>query len=90
MAKEGRGTILSLRISEDEQLSLRQYAEAHGTSVSDLVRSLVHREVTPQVRSTASVTTTTVSIAHSIGQGIFWDVSLKNTDSGGTVTICGY
>ena len=88
MAPEPRDAVVSLRISADEHSRLRQAAEARGTSVSALVRSVVLREVNgaPQ----AVQTETMVSGAQvQAGHGIFWDVQGSEPAASGTLTITG-
>src|SRR5690349_15708538 len=49
MAKESRDAVVSVRISEDDQARLRKLATERGTSVSELVRTVVVREVSETV-----------------------------------------
>jgi len=44
MAKETRGAIVSVRLSDEEQDRLRAIAEETGTTVSEVIRTLVKRE----------------------------------------------
>jgi hypothetical protein len=88
MAPEPRDAVVSLRISADEHSRLRQAAEARGTSVSALVRSVVLREVNGAPH--AVQTETMVSSAQvQAGHGIFWDVHGSEPVAGGTLTITG-
>lgn len=74
MSSTPRSSVLSLRLSDEEQRTLRAAAEARGTSVSDLVRSLVSRELaSPALQSVT--TSNATSVRPSIGQGIFWQVA---------------
>jgi hypothetical protein len=88
MAKEPRGAVVSVRISEDEQARLRRIAEAQGKSVSELVRSVVVREVDGTRRSSGTVTMAPLSRSTAIGEGVFWKPTANGTvTSPGTLTI---
>jgi hypothetical protein len=88
MVKEPRGAVVSVRISEDEQARLRRLAEAQGKSVSELVRSVVVREVDGTRRSSSTVTMAPLSRSTAIGEGVFWTpISNGTVISPGTLTI---
>jgi len=87
MAKEPRGAILSVRVSDDEQVLLRKMAEDRGTSVSDLVRSFVAREVGVITSETITTSTSwTGSAADPQAQPI-WFAGEQAVVDGSTVTI---
>jgi hypothetical protein len=99
MSKQPREAVVSVRISEEDQARLRQLAAARGTSVSELVRSFVVREVNEPARQPASSgatsgfaspttgTTTAASLIPVADQGVFWDVEKPSTVSGSTITL---
>ena len=103
MGKESRDAVVSVRISEEDQARLRELAAARGTSVSDLVRTVVLREVgevpavaatvtasgsTPTLRSSRGSTTTSTSQNPSPGHGIFWAQEEDGAVvSGSTITV---
>ena len=80
MSKATKGAILSLRLSEGEQMALRGLAESRGTSVSDVIRSIVAREVAPPQAPIA--TSSAASRPAVIGQGVFWRTSEEPSRSG--------
>lgn len=84
MARESRDAVISVRISEDDQARLREVASERGTSVSELVRSVVLREVTEQPAPTATVTRTT---APRPDHGLHWANQEGAVISGGTITL---
>jgi len=83
MSSASRGSVLSLRLSDEEQRTLRAAAEARGTSVSDLVRSLVSRELNAS-EPIVIPTSNSASGRRSIGQGVFWHVPQSGQESGGS------
>jgi hypothetical protein len=101
MSKEARDAIISVRISEEQQAQLKALAAARGTSVSDLVRSVVVREVSePMRRSTGRTQATTgpapvegtttsgaLTQAPGVDQGVFWDDGFQSGISGATITV---
>jgi hypothetical protein len=97
MPKESRDAVISVRISEEDQAKLRALAAARGTSLSELVRGIVLREVNdpPAVAATFTSTecrgpqgTTTAAVrAQSAGQGVFWSDQGQATVSGATITV---
>jgi Ribbon-helix-helix protein, copG family len=99
MAKESRDAVISVRISEEDQARLRALAAARGTSVSELVRSIVLREVsTPEPVTTTHPatdrggprgTTTAAARAPSADQGVFWSEQDRGraTVAGATITL---
>lgn len=74
VGREARGAVVSVRVSEEEQTRLRKVADSRGTSVSEFVRSVVVREVTPREDQPAVITTNTISKATVAGQGVFWQL----------------
>lgn len=98
MAKEPRDAVVSVRISEEDQARLRQLATERGTSVSELVRSVVIREVTEAVAPPRAAgvtsgpaprigTTTAAQQGHTMDNGLFWEVDSPSAVSGATVTL---
>jgi hypothetical protein len=45
-----RGTVVSVRLSSDQQSRLRRIADARGTSVSELIRTYIDRALYPVAR----------------------------------------
>jgi Family of unknown function (DUF6290) len=89
MAREQRGAVVSIRITDDEQARLRKMAHARGTSVSELMRSAAMREVEPPARMSGTVSTTaSTGPPAEVDKGIFWD-NAENllTPSPGTLII---
>lgn len=86
LAREGRGAVVSVRITEGEQQRLRRVAEDRQTSVSELVRRAALREVVgqPKVVTTTSATETQTA---QVGRGMFWDAPAGAKVSGNTITI---
>lgn len=71
---------------------MRAAAEARGTSISDLVRSLVSRELAPAEAGLVPTSNST-SGRPSIGQGIFWEVGQTSFDAqraNGTIVTASY
>lgn len=87
MARDGRGGVVSVRISESDQQRLRRIAETRGTSVSDLVRSAALREVGEVLPPTVTVTMVPSSQVPEIGRGLIWDVPAGAHVVGNTVTF---
>jgi predicted DNA-binding protein len=100
MPKESRDAVVSVRISEEDQARLRELAAERGTSVSELVRSVVLREVeeapalaatvtatasTPTARPGQRTTTTSGAQTQDPGHGLFW----ANQDQEGVVASGG-
>jgi hypothetical protein len=81
-----KGAVISLRVSEDEQARLREAAEERGTSVSDLVRAVVLREVNDSPTG-GVVASSTATPAVDGWQGPFWNVAEGVTVAGATVTL---
>jgi uncharacterized protein DUF6290 len=89
MSKE-RGAVVSVRITDDEQARLRDVAKARGTSVSELVRSVVEREMSPQLPVGAAVSVAPLSQSSLVERGIFWSASEGSTSpTPGTINIRG-
>lgn len=98
MAKESRDAVISVRISEEDQQRLRELAAARGTSVSELVRGIVLREISDppaagptvtaaQCRPQRLPTTGAGTRAPSADQGIFWGEHGHATVAGSTITV---
>lgn len=87
MARESRDAVVSLRISDDDHVRLRQVAAARGTSVSELLRSVIHREVQEVPATAATVTGTPVRGSRSPDEGIYWVAHEGAVISGATITI---
>lgn len=97
MAKESRDAVISVRISEEDQARLRALAAARGTSVSDLVRSVVLREISEPAAAARTVTSTEcrsrsgpatgTTRAPSADQGVFWGDQGGDTVAGSTITV---
>ncbi|MGI8333498.1 DUF6290 family protein [Actinomadura scrupuli] len=88
MAREPKGAVVSLRLSEDEQERLREIAETRGTSVSEVIRGVVRREFSEPLPIVE--TETSSSAADSSGQlgtGVFWDAPKGSVVTGNTITI---
>ncbi len=85
MNAAARGAVLSLRLSESEQKTLRAAADARGTSVSDMVRALVAKELAPTARSARlAVTASGQPASSAVGQGVFWQAQPVTGGSRGT------
>ncbi len=67
-----RDTVVSVRVSTEEQTRLRKFAASRGVSISDYVRSIIAREVSPARGQNTITTTGALSRAATAGQGIFW------------------
>jgi uncharacterized protein (DUF1778 family) len=98
MAKESRDAVISVRISEEDQQRLRALATARGTSVSELVRGIVLREISEPVTAARTVTgtqcrsqrvtTTATTRAPSADEGVFWgEEHGQATVAGATITV---
>jgi hypothetical protein len=99
MAKESRDAVISVRISEEDQARLRALAAARGTSVSELVRSIVLREIGEPASAATTFTstecrgpqgtTTAAARAPSADQGVFWSDQDQGQDrvAGATITV---
>jgi hypothetical protein len=97
MAKEARDAVISVRISEEDQARLRALAAARGTSVSELVRGIVLREIgAPESVATTHPsnerrgpcgTTTAGARVQAADQGVFWGDHGQATVSGATITV---
>ncbi|GAB2457420.1 ribbon-helix-helix domain-containing protein [Xylanimonas ulmi] len=86
MGTATRGSVLSLRLSDREREALRVAAEARGTGVSELVRSMVAKELSPSP-SPRGATTSGQSAPATVGQGVFWQMGTGGaTASGGRIT----
>lgn len=85
MGKEARGSVVSVRISDDEQSRLRDKAEASGVSVSELIRNAALAQV--RMDDDAPVGTTTTAPAGEINKGVFWNAPEGAEVSGSTLTI---
>lgn len=81
-----KGAVISLRVSEDEQSKLRHAADERGTSVSDLVRAVVLREVSDEPAIGAPAISSTASTPDA-WRGPFWDVGEGATVQGSTVIV---
>lgn len=89
MSNQSRGAVISLRISGDEQDRLRRMAEERGTSVSDLVRSLVSESVGPELPVGVTVSGTPSTGGSQIEHGVFWTQNDGSTIQGTTITLTG-
>jgi hypothetical protein len=97
MPKESRDAVISVRISEEDQAKLRALATARGTSVSELVRGIMLREVNDPPAAATTFTSTqcrapkgsTTSVARppSADQGVFWSDQGQATVAGATITL---
>ena len=97
MPKESRDAVISVRISEEDQARLRALAAARGTSVSELVRSIVLREISDPAPPATTYTSaecrapkgsTTAAARHpSADQGVFWSDQGAATVAGATITL---
>jgi len=97
MAKEPRDAVISVRISEDDQARLRALAAARGTSLSELVRSIVLREISEPAPPATTFTSaecraprgkTSAAARHpSADQGVFWSDQGAATVAGATITL---
>ncbi|HEV7964459.1 MAG TPA: DUF6290 family protein [Actinoplanes sp.] len=99
MAKEARDAVISVRISEEDQARLRALAATRGTSLSELVRSIVLREISEPASAGATFTstecrgprgtTTAAARAPSADQGVFWSDQDQGqaTAAGATITV---
>ena len=97
MPKESRDAVISVRISEEDQARLRALAAARGTSVSELVRSIVLREISDPAPPATTYTSaecrapkgsTTAAPRHpSADQGVFWSDQGAATVAGATITL---
>jgi len=97
MPKESRDAVISVRISEEDQARLRALAAARGTSVSELVRGIVLREIGDPSPAATSYpasecraprgTNTGATRAPSADQGVFWSDQDRATVSGATITV---
>src|SRR4051812_20480457 len=97
MAKESRDAVISVRISEEDQARLRALATARGTTVSELVRSIVLREVSEPAAATPTYTstecrgpqgtTTAAARVRSADQGVFWHEPGQATVAGATIIV---
>lgn len=57
-----RDHIVSIRLTDDEQLRLRHIADAAGMTVSDIVRGYVHEAMAPPLPLGASTGTSTTHV----------------------------
>jgi len=97
MAKESRDAVISVRISEEDQARLRALAAARGTSVSELVRGIVLREISDPAAAATTYTSTEcraprgttsgATRAPSADQGVFWSDQDRATVAGATITV---
>lgn len=72
MGRDGRGAVVSVRITDADQQKLRRLAQERGTSVSEIVRSAAMREAGGE-SSVATVTLAPTSRAPEIGRGLIWE-----------------
>jgi hypothetical protein len=86
MAKATRGAVVSVRMSDDEHARLRAIAEARGETLSELVRSVVVREMIRPAPS-ASVTMTPLSQPAALGEGVVWNVDSQEPAPTGTLIV---
>jgi uncharacterized protein (DUF1778 family) len=95
VARDTRGAVVSVRLSDEQQDQLRRLAEARGKSVSDLIRTFVAEEMKPVARGTtvsAAGNGTGVMVASldsdavaSAGTGfVRWDYDPEQGDAVGT------
>ena len=98
MSQKPRESIVSVRISQEAQDRLRALAAERGTSVSELIRSVVAREVSEPVQAPVTAgatsgvavptgTTTAAGQAPAADQGFFWGVQSPSAVAGGTITL---
>lgn len=87
MAREPKGAVVSLRMSEEEQAQLRQMADERGSSVSDLIRTFVSREMDAGTAATVTVTTSQTGRPTQLNEGIFWNAHEGAVIAGGTLTV---
>ena len=88
MSKEQRGAIVSVRITDEEQQRLREVALARGTSVSEVVRSVVVREMFLPEPVGPAVSAAPVSSRAEVDRGIFWtSPQAESIVAAGTITI---
>jgi hypothetical protein len=100
MAKEPRGAIVSVRISQDEQVRLRRLADERGVSVSELLRTAALAEIRGPQPSGAAVTAPTVGdrpsgfvlketpgVRAGEAAGVLWDVPDGALVEGNTITL---
>lgn len=81
MGREARGSIVSVRLSEQEQVQLRQIAESRGTSISEVIRSYVAGEMHPTpLGQTASAQPTNPSVH--IEGGVRWQAGTEAVADG--------
>lgn len=80
MEKNGRGAVLTLRISEAEQEELRRAAEARNQSVSEYVRSMMHGQgESMSVPTTTTGTTQITRNAAAPGQTAGTDMNVHGS-----------
>ena len=85
MAKEPKGAIISIRLSEDEQSHLRDLAIEMGTSVSDVVRGFVASGINPTPPVSVN-TSTAVTSTNYLDHGVFWTTQ-AGVAEGATLTV---
>ena len=84
MGKEPRGAVVSVRISDDEQVRLRERADALGMTVSELIRSAALGEIRMEDTAT-QVVTKTVPAAQT--DGVVWKAPEGAQVAGSTITL---
>ncbi len=85
MDRDGRRSVVSVRISDADQQRLRRMADARGTTVSDLVRSAALSEAGGD-RQVVTITTAPAGLMHEIGKGVTWDATPGAQVNGNTFT----
>ena len=84
MARESRGAVVSVRISDDEQSRLRHRADALGITVSELIRSAALAEIRIEDDAT-QVSTKTLPAAQV--DGVVWNAPQGAQVAGSTLTF---
>ncbi|MGV2387215.1 MAG UNVERIFIED_CONTAM: ribbon-helix-helix protein, CopG family [Thermobifida fusca] len=94
MAKESRGAVVSVRLSEQEQAQLRLVADARGTSVSEVIRSYVAQEANRLPSgdtSSTAVRDPAVYVASGVtgagDRGVRWMTGVESTSIGSTLVV---
>lgn len=87
MPGDSRDTVISVRITEEAQLRLKEVAAERGTSVSALVRSVVLREVQEAPAAAPTVTASASSATPRTDHGLYWAEQPGALILGATFTI---
>jgi hypothetical protein len=84
MPRDGRGAIVSVRLSEEQQDRLRRIAEARGESMSEVIRSYVAAENTPSAAG-MTISTAPNSVSPQFDTGLItWTTTVSSGESVGT------